>query len=179
VHKIFDLALIWQLNIYVSHLYSTVLQTVFLMYLVVSSSKYFRFKRILILGAVNVVSPANAFRKDKWNIFRKYILNSELGSFSAWPLIPKAQDAMTSVVYLYIVSATSTGEPVNSTWWNSYYIFSYYIHMHSANVICFLVVSNNVWCLSANLYLMRLKYMFSLLIVPNLKFVSVFNRKIG
>jgi hypothetical protein len=30
------------------------------------------------------------------------------------PLIPKAQDAMTSVVYLYTVSVTSTGDPVNS-----------------------------------------------------------------
>jgi hypothetical protein len=30
------------------------------------------------------------------------------------PLIPKAQDAMTSVVYLAIVSFTSTVEPANS-----------------------------------------------------------------
>jgi hypothetical protein len=56
-------------------------------------------------------------------------------------LIPKAQDAMTSVVYLYIVSATSTGTPVNSPWWNSYYIFSYNIHLHFVDVIYFLFVS--------------------------------------
>jgi len=92
-------------------LYSTVLQTVFLRYLFVSSSKNFIRKRFVISGAVNAVSPANPFRTEKSNIFRAYIQNSELGSSSAWPLIPKAQDAMTSVVYLYIISATSTGEP--------------------------------------------------------------------
>jgi hypothetical protein len=47
------------------------------------------------------------------------------------PLIPKAQDAMTSVVYLYIVSNTSTGDPVNSPWWNSYYRFNYKIRLNS------------------------------------------------
>jgi hypothetical protein len=52
-------------------------------------------------------------------------------------LIPKAQDAMTSVVYLYIVSTTSTGEPVNSPRRNSYHIFGYYVHLDSADVICF------------------------------------------
>jgi hypothetical protein len=31
-------------------------------------------------------------------------------------LIPKTQDAMTSVLYLYIVSTTSTGAPVNGPW---------------------------------------------------------------
>ena len=139
----------------VSHLYSTVRQTVFLRYLVVSSSINFKFKRFLSAGAVNAVSPANPFRTEKSNIFRKNILNSALGSFSELPLIPKAQDAMTSVVYLYIVSATSTGDPVNSPWWNSYYIFGYYIHMHSADVICFLVVSFKVIYLSLHLTLIR------------------------
>jgi hypothetical protein len=94
------------------------------------------------------------------------------------PLIPKAQDAMTSVVYLYIVSTTSTGAPVNSPWWNSYYICSYNIHLHSADVICFLVVFLKVGFLSPNLNLIRRKYMFSLLIVPNVKLISVFDRKI-
>ena len=139
--KLFYLALTWQHKIYVSHLYSTVLQTVFLMYLVVSSSKNFIFKSFLTSGAVNAVSAANPFRTEKSNILRKYILNSALGSFSELPLIPKAQDAMTSVVYLYIISTTSTGAPVNSPWWNSYYIFSYSIHLHIGDVICFLVVS--------------------------------------
>ena len=97
-------------NIYVSHRYSTVLQTVFLRYLVVSSSKNFIFKRVLICGAVNAVSAANPLLIEKSSIFRTYILNPDWGSFSAWPLIPKAQDAMTSVVYLYIVSNTSTGK---------------------------------------------------------------------
>jgi hypothetical protein len=94
------------------------------------------------------------------------------------PLIPKAQDAMTSVVYLYIVSATSTGEPVNSPWWNNHYIFSYHTHLHSADVICFVVVSLNVGCLSRNLTLIRCNYVLSFLIVPNFKFFSVFNKKI-
>ena len=89
---------------------------VFLRYMVVSSSKNFIFKNFLTAGAVNAVSPANPFRKEKSNIFRKNTLNSALGSFSELPLIPKAQDAMTSVVYLYIVSATSTGVPVNRPW---------------------------------------------------------------
>ena len=160
--KPFYLALTWQHNIYVSHLYSTVLQTVFLMYLVVSSSINFIFKSFLTSGAVNAVRPANPFRKEKSNIFRKNILNSALGSFSELPLIPKAQDATTSVVNLYIVSATSTGAPVNSPWWKSYYIFSYsvLVHLHSADVICFLVVSLKVGCLSPNLNLIRRKYMF-------------------
>ena len=114
--KIFYLALPCQHNVYVFHLYSTVLQTVFLRYLVVSSSKNFIFKRFLIAGAVNAVSVANPFRTEDPNIFRTYILNSVLGSFSELALIPKAQDAVTSVVYLYIVSTTSTGDPVNSPW---------------------------------------------------------------
>jgi len=162
----------------ISHLYSTVFQTVFLTYLFVSSSTNLIFKRFLISGAVNAVSPANPFRTEKSNIFRKNILNSALGSSSELPLIPKAQDAMTSVVYLYIVSTTSTGAPVDSPWWNSYYIFSYNIHLYSADVICFLVVSLKVGCLSLNLTLVHRKFMFSLLIVPNFKFVSVSNRKI-
>jgi hypothetical protein len=94
------------------------------------------------------------------------------------PLIPKAQDAMTSVLYLCIVSTTSTGEPVNSPWWNNYYIFSYHIHLHFADVNCFVVVSLNVGCLSLNLTLIRCKYMLSFLIFPNFKFFSVFNKKI-
>jgi hypothetical protein len=43
--------------------------------------------------------------------------NYESGSFSVLPLIPKAQDAMTSVVNLPIVSATSTVEPENNPWY--------------------------------------------------------------
>jgi len=42
--------------IYVSHLYSNVLQMFFLRYLVVSSSISFIFKRFLIAGALNAVS---------------------------------------------------------------------------------------------------------------------------
>jgi hypothetical protein len=84
--------------------------------MVEKKKKNFIFKRFLISGAVNAVSAANPFRTEKSNIFRKNILNSALGSFSEWPLIPKAQDAMTSVVYLYIVSSTSTGAPVNRPW---------------------------------------------------------------
>ena len=129
-HKIFYLELAWLHNIYVSHLYSTVLQTVFLRYLVVSSSRNFIFKSFFSAGAVNAVSPANPFRKEKSNIFLTYILNSAFGSFSELPLIPKAQDAMTSVVYLYIVSTTSTGDPVNRPWWNCYYIFGL-LHTHA------------------------------------------------
>jgi hypothetical protein len=153
LHKIFELTLTWQHNL--SYLCSTVVQTVFLRYLFVSSSKNFIFKRFLTARAVNAVSPANPFRIEKSNIFRKNILNSALGSFSELPLIPKAQDAMTSVVYLYIVSATSTGDPVNSPLWNSYYIFGYYIHLHSADVICFFVVSLEVAWLSPSLTLIR------------------------
>jgi hypothetical protein len=37
--------------------------------------------------------------------------------------IPKAQEAITSVVYLVIVSFTSTGEPVD----RSRYVRSYYV----------------------------------------------------
>jgi len=139
-HKVY-LPLTRHHNIYVSHLYSTALQTVLLRYVFVSSSKIFIFKLFLTSGAVNAVSPANPFRTEKSNIFRKNFLNSALGSFSELPLIPKAQDTMTSVVYLYIISTTSTGAPVNSPWWNSYYIFSYSIHLHIGDVICFLVVS--------------------------------------
>jgi hypothetical protein len=88
-------------------------------------------------------------------------------------LIPKAQDTMTSVVYLYIVSTTSTGDPVNSTLWNRYYIFSYNIHLHLANVICFFFMCLKV-DLSLNLTLIPRKYMFPLSIVPNFKLISVF-----
>ena len=44
------------------------------------------------------------------------LAKSESGSFSELLLIPKAQDAMTSVVNLAIVSFTSTVEPDNSPW---------------------------------------------------------------
>ena len=81
-----------------------------------SSSISFRFKRFLTAGALNAVSAANPFRTEKSSIFRTFILNSALGSFSELALIPKAQDAMTSVVYLYIVSTTSTGDPVDRPW---------------------------------------------------------------
>jgi hypothetical protein len=76
------------------------------------------------------------------------------------PIIPKAQDAMTSVVYLYIVSATSTGDPINSPWLNNHYTFSYHIYLLSTDVICFVVVSLIVGCLSLNLTLIRCKYVF-------------------
>jgi len=177
LHKIFYLALPWQHNVYVFHLNSTVPQTVFLTYLVVSSSTNFIFKSFFSAGAVNAVSPANACRKENWNIIRTYIPNSALGSFSELSLIPKAQDAMTSVVYLYIVSSTSTGDSVNRPGWNCYSIFSYYIHMHSADVICFLVVSLEVLYLSLNLNLICGKYTFSLLTVPKFKLIFVFNSK--
>jgi hypothetical protein len=81
-----------------------------------SSSRNFNFKKDVISGEKIPVIPANPFRKVNLNIFLRKNLNSELGSFSELPLIPKAQDAMTSVVYLYIVSAASTGDPVNSSW---------------------------------------------------------------
>jgi len=42
--------------------------------------------------------------------------NSAPGSFSELLLIPKAHDAMTSVVNLAIVSFTSNVEPDNSPW---------------------------------------------------------------
>ena len=114
LHKTFYQTLTQQNNVYIlSHLYSTVLQMVFLRYLTVSSSINFIFNSFLSAGAVNAVSAANPFRTEKSNIFRTYILNSALGSFNELKLIPKAQDAMTSVVYLYIVSATSNGQPFN------------------------------------------------------------------
>jgi len=68
--------------VYVIHLYSTVLEKVFLRYLTVSSSKNFSFKNVFSAGAVNAVSAANPFPTEKSNIFLAYILNSELGSFS-------------------------------------------------------------------------------------------------
>ena len=49
-------------------------------------------------GAENAVKVANPFRIENSNIFVENFLNSELGSFSEWLLIPKAQDAMTSMV---------------------------------------------------------------------------------
>ena len=98
LHTIYDIAIIQQHSIYVCHLYSTVLQTVFLRQLFTSSSIYFNFKSLVIAGAVNAVSPANPFRIENSNIFLENFLNSELGSFIELLLIPKAQDAMTSMV---------------------------------------------------------------------------------
>ena len=51
--------------------------------------------------------------------------------------------------------------------------------MYSADVICFLVVSLEVVYLSLNLTLICGKHMFSLLIVPNFEFTSLFNKKFG
>ena len=56
------------------------------------------------------------FQTEKSNIVLIRPQNSESGSFSELPLIPKAQDAMTSVVNLPNVSFTSIVEPDNSPW---------------------------------------------------------------
>jgi len=50
--------------------------------------------------------------------------------------------------------------------------------MHSADVICFLVVVLEVLYLPLDFTLICGKYMFSFMIVPNFKLISVFNRKI-
>jgi len=46
-------------------------------------------------------------------MFHRYRPNSESGSFSELLLIPEAQDAVTSVVNLAIVSFICTGVPIN------------------------------------------------------------------
>ena len=79
----------------------------------------FQPKEYLSLGAKNANRIANPLVREKWNTFLMYRPNSASGSFSELPLIPKAQDAMTSVVNLAIVSFTSTGDPVNSVRWNA------------------------------------------------------------
>jgi len=94
----------------------------------------FNFKRDINAGAENTFSVAKPLRTEKLNKFLMYLLNTASGSFIVWTLIPKAQDAMTSVVYLYIVSATSTGDPVKGPWRNSYYIFSYSLQLQPANI---------------------------------------------
>ena len=49
-------------------------------------------------------------------MFFMFRTNFESGSFSELLLIPKAHDAMMSVVNLAIVSFTSTVEPENIPW---------------------------------------------------------------
>jgi hypothetical protein len=126
---------------------------------------------------VNDVNAGKPFTTEKSNIFRKNILNSAWGSFSELPLIPKAQDAMTSVVHLYIVSTTSTGDPINSPFESSYCIIRYEIHVHSGDVIWFFVVFLKLY-MSLSLTLIRLTYTFSFLIFPNFNLISIFNRKL-
>jgi hypothetical protein len=92
-------------------------------------------------------------------------------------LIPKAQDAMTSVVYLYIVSTTSTGDPVNRPWWNSCYTFGYYTHTHAFCGLFFFILSLKVVYLSLKLTQILRNCMFPILIFANFKFTSLFNKK--
>jgi hypothetical protein len=69
---------------------------------------------LLRCGAKNAINITSPFWTEKSNIFLMRRPNSESVSFSELLLIPKAQDAMTSVVNLPIVSFTSTVEPDNS-----------------------------------------------------------------
>ena len=69
---------------------------------------------MLRYGAKNAIRIANPFLTENMNTVLMRRRNSESGSFSELLLIPKAQDAMTSVVNLAIVSFTSTVEPDNS-----------------------------------------------------------------
>ena len=69
---------------------------------------------LLRCGAKNAKSIANPFLTENVNTVLTCRPNSEYGSFSELLLIPKAQDAMTSVVNLAIISFTSTVEPDNS-----------------------------------------------------------------
>ena len=59
--------------------------------------------------------------------------NSSSGYFSELPLIPKAQDAMTSMVNLAIVSFTSTVEPDNNPWYCNCQDFHLLIQKVSTN----------------------------------------------
>jgi len=64
--------------------------------------------------AKNAANIANPFLTENVNMLLMFRPNSESGFFSELLLIPKAQDAMTSVENLAIVSVTSTVEPDNS-----------------------------------------------------------------
>ena len=72
---------------------------------------------MLRYGAKNAITIANPCWTEKSVIFLMRRPNSVSGSFSELLLIPKAQDAMTSVVNLAIVSFTSTAEPSNRPWY--------------------------------------------------------------
>jgi len=71
---------------------------------------------LLRCGANHAINIAKPFLTENENTVRMRRPNSESGSFSELLLIPKAQDAMTSVVNLDIVSFTSTVEPDNRQW---------------------------------------------------------------
>jgi len=73
-------------------------------------------KILLIYGANHANCIASPFLTENVKILLKVCPNSASGSLSELLLIPKAQDAMTSVVNLPIVSFTSTVEPGNSPW---------------------------------------------------------------
>jgi hypothetical protein len=78
-----------------------------------SSIKFSR-KILLRCGANHANSIAHPFLTVNVNTLLTRLPNSESGSFCDLLLIPKAQDAMTSVVNLAIVSFTCTVEPDNS-----------------------------------------------------------------
>jgi hypothetical protein len=75
-----------------------------------------KFSRKILLreGENHANSIASPFLTENVNILLMCRPNSESESFSELLLIPKAQDAMTSVVNLAIVSFTSTVEPEKS-----------------------------------------------------------------
>ena len=73
-------------------------------------------KILLRCGAKNTSNISNPFLTENVNTVLMRRPNSESGSLSELLLIPKAQDAMTSVVNLAIVSFTSTVEPENRQW---------------------------------------------------------------
>jgi hypothetical protein len=95
-------------------MYSIVLHTVSVTKLSVAASRNFSLIKDSTEGAKNCNIAVRTLRNIQSNKVHRRRLNAASVTFSELPLIPKDQDAMTSVENLAIVSITSTGDPVNS-----------------------------------------------------------------
>ena len=108
----------------------------------VLSSIKFRRKSLWRYGAKIVITITNPFWTEKSNIVLMRRPNSESGSFTQLLLIPKAQEAMTSMVNLAIVSFTSTVEPDDSPWYCYYQDFQLLILKFKKNSYFVALIAN-------------------------------------
>ena len=116
--------------IYFTCLYCNVFHTVFLTNCSILDSTTDVRNTLSSDGAKKDSMKANDLRGDMSNTLRRFTLNSDCGSLIALVSIPKAHDAITSVVNLAVHSFTSTGESVTTIFT---YLLTYFMTQQLSN----------------------------------------------